>query len=630
MASTTPISSFQLEETRCTSLNFNTTRIHRLPAGAEIEPDGKVRFRVWAPAAESLALSIEGSDQTIPFLGKPGGWHELLTTQAKAGTLYRLRLPDGTLVPDPASRFQPQDVHGPSEVIDPSAYQWKDSAWQGRPWSDAVLYELHVGTFTEEGTFSVAIEKLDHLVQLGVTAIEIMPIADFPGRRNWGYDGVLLYAPDSSYGRPEDFKALIEAAHLRGLMVILDVVYNHFGPDGNFIPSYAPQIFTDHHKTPWGDAVNYDSEGSEVVREFIIHNALYWIEEFNLDGLRFDAVHAIKDDSPKHLLDELAERVRAAAFSRPVHLLLENEDNQAFRLSRDERGEPTSFTAQWNDDIHHVLHTAATLESNGYYGDYKDDTEKLGRALAEGFAFQGEVMQARNAPRGEPSAQLPPGAFVAFMQNHDQIGNRAFGERINAIASSEAVHAIAAVYLLLPQTPMLFMGEEWGSSQPFPFFCDFEGELGELVRKGRKEEFANFPEFQNPEQRERIPDPLAQATFQSAKLDWAQLKEEVHAEWLEWYRRILVVRKRSVIPHIQEMEGYSGLFEVIGAGAVVVRFWNADSSRQLVLAANLSDESLEGFPCPTGQVLWQEGAKRTGTIMRPWSVCWTLQDSEKK
>jgi maltooligosyltrehalose trehalohydrolase len=600
MAWTTPISSHQLEEISFPSLNSDTARFHRLPAGAEIEPDRGVRFRVWAPAAEILALSIEGSDRTIPFLSKPGGWHELVTAQAKVGTLYRLQLPDGMLVPDPASRFQPHDVHGPSEVIDPSAYQWKDLGWRGRPWSDAVLYEMHVGAFTEEGTFLAAIEKLDHLVQLGVTAIEIMPVADFPGKRNWGYDGVLLFAPDSSYGRPEDFKALIEAAHLRGLMVILDVVYNHFGPDGNFLPSYAPQIFTDHHKTPWGDAVNYDSEGSEVVREFIIHNALYWIEEFNLDGLRLDAVHAIKDDSPKHLLDELAERVRAAESPRPVHLLLENEDNQAFRLSRDERGEPTSFTAQWNDDMHHVLHTAATLESNGYYGDYKDDTDKLGRALAEGFAFQGEVMQARNAPRGEPSAHLPPGAFVAFMQNHDQIGNRAFGERINAIASPEAVHAIAAVYLLLPQTPMLFMGEEWGSSQPFPFFCDFDGELGELVRNGRREEFANFPEFQNPEQRERIPDPLADATFQSAKLDWGQSKEEVHTEWLEWYRRILQVRKTSVIPHVREMEGYSGLFEVIGEGAVVVRFWNADSSRQLVLAANLSDESQDGFPCPAG------------------------------
>jgi len=340
-------------------------------------------------------------------------------------------------------------------------------------------------------------------------------------------------------------------------------------------------------------------------------------------------VHAIKDDSPKHVLDELGERVRAAAFPRPVHLLLENEDNQAFRLSRDERGEPTSFTAQWNDDMHHVLHTAATLESNDYYGDYKDDTEKLGRALAEGFAFQGEVMQARNASRGEPSAHLPPGAFVAFMQNHDQIGNRAFGERINAIASPEAVRAIAAIYFLLPQTPMLFMGEEWGSSQPFPFFAIsreswvslFGGVVGGSLRIS-----LNF-KILSSENEYRIP---RGGNISICEAGLGQSKEEVHTEWLEWYRRILQVRKTSVIPHAREMEGYSGLFEVIGAGAVVVRFWNAESSRQLVLAANLSDESRDGFPCPTGQVLWQEGAKRIGTIMRPWSVCWTLQGSEKK
>jgi malto-oligosyltrehalose trehalohydrolase len=630
MASSKPISSPQLEELNYPSLDSKTTRIHRMPTGADIQPDGKVRFRVWAPAAGSLALSIEGTEKTVPFLSQAGGWHELVTSDAKLGTLYRLKLPSGTLVPDPASRFQPQDVHGPSEVIDPSDYQWKDSAWRGRPWSDAVLYELHIGAFTEEGTFLSAMQKLDHLVQLGVTAIEIMPVADFPGKRNWGYDGVLLYAPDSSYGRPEDFKALVEAAHLRGLMVILDVVYNHFGPEGNCIPSYAPEIFTDHHKTPWGDAVNYDSEGSEVVREFIIHNALYWIEEFNLDGLRLDAVHAIKDDSPKHLLDELAERVRAATRSRPVHLLLENEDNQASRLTRDEHSEPISFTAQWNDDMHHVLHTAATLESNGYYGDYKDDTEKLGRALAEGFAFQGEVMQARKASRGEPSAHLPPGAFVAFMQNHDQIGNRAFGERISSIAPPEAVHAIGAVYLLLPQTPMLFMGEEWGSSQPFPFFCDFSGDLGELVRQGRREEFAKFPEFQDPDQRERIPDPLAGATFQSAKLDWAQSKEGVHAEWLDWYRRILEVRKRFVIPHVREMAGHAGIFKVIGTGAVVVRFRNINGSRELVLAANLSNDSRHDFPLQAGHILWREGARQEVSLMRPWSVYWSLQELTEK
>jgi malto-oligosyltrehalose trehalohydrolase len=603
-------------------------RCHAMEYGAELRSDGKVRFRIWAPAATSIALKIEGLEQSIALNSLPGGWHEVITEKARSGTRYNFALVDGTLVPDPASRFQPNDVHGPSEVIDPTEFKWSDSAWRNRPWSEAVAYELHVGTFTDEGTFVAAVGKFDHLVSLGVTAIEVMPVADFPGKRNWGYDGVLLYAPDSSYGRPEDFKWFIEQAHLKGLMVILDVVYNHFGPDGNFIPKYAPEIFTDHHKTPWGDAVNFDSDGSECVREFVIQNALYWIEEFHLDGLRLDAVHAIKDDSPKHLLHELAERVREAVSPRPVHLILENEDNRVDLLRRGERGEPIRYTAQWNDDMHHVLHTAATLETNGYYGDYKGDTEKLGRALAEGFAFQGEIMRARNSARGDPSAELPPGAFIAFIQNHDQIGNRAFGERINAIASQEAVHAIAAVYLLLPQTPMLFMGEEWGSSQPFPFFCDFEGELGELVRNGRRAEFANFPEFQDPNQRERIPDPQAIETFNAAKLDWHQIEEEVHSQWLGWYTKILTVRRELIVPHVAQMTGDAGMYEVLGVGALVVRFWNSNGDRQLMLAVNLSDNSTDGFPEVSGQTVWQEGPEQFGSQMRPWSVRWSFKEGK--
>ncbi len=458
---------------------------------------GAVRFRLWAPGVDEVGLELQGQSAP-PLRRSSGGWHELVTPLAEAGTRYRFVLPDGTPVPDPASRYQPEDVHGPSEVVDSSSYAWRDAEWGGRPWSEAVVYELHIGTFTEDGTFLAAIEKLDHLTTLGVTAIQIMPVADFPGKRNWGYDGVLLYAPDSSYGRPEDLKALVQAAHARGLMVLLDVVYNHFGPDGNYLPLYAPQTFTNHHKTPWGDAVNYDSEGSHMVRQFAVHNALYWLEEFHLDGLRLDAVHQIKDDSPEHLLDEIARRIRVKEWGRPIHLVLENERNEAGRLKRNERGEPVEYTAQWNDDMHHALHTAATLENHAYYKDYADDTGKLGRALAEGFAFQGEAMESIGCERGEPSAFLPPTAFVSFMQNHDQIGNRAFGDRIEAIAPKEAVRAIAAVYLLLPQTPMLFMGEEWGTKRPFPFFCDFPGELGELVRKGRREEFAGFPDFQAP------------------------------------------------------------------------------------------------------------------------------------
>ena len=552
------------------------------------------------------------------------GWHECVTAEAGPGTRYSFVLPSGMRVPDPASRYQPEDVHGASEVVDPKLYEWRDQSWTGRPWDEVVLYELHIGTFTDEGTFLCAIDRLDHLVELGVTAIEIMPVADFAGTRNWGYDGVLLYAPDSSYGRPEDLKALVDAAHERGLMVLLDVVYNHFGPDGNYLSTYAPQIFTSRHKTPWGDAINYDGEDSRPVRELMIHNALYWLEEFHLDGLRLDAVHEIKDDSPVHLLDELAARVRAWAGDHPVHLILENECNQASRLQRDDEGRPMHYTAQWNDDMHHVLHTAATLESNGYYKEYKNDSEKLGKALAEGFAYQGEVMGHKGSPRGEPSSFLPPPAFIAFMQNHDQIGNRAFGERINRIASPEAVHAIAATYLLLPQTPMLFMGEEWGSPQPFPFFCDFDGELGDLVRKGRREEFASFPEFHDPEQRERIPDPQAIETFRTGKLDWRQAFTGVHAEWIAWYKNILAVRRARVQPLLREIGGHAGSFEVLGPGTICVH-WQLNGGGGLALAANLSDNSFEGVPPADGQVIWREGPEEAGTLFRPWTVRWSLQ-----
>jgi malto-oligosyltrehalose trehalohydrolase len=599
-----------------------TTLAHALPQGAELLPSGAVRFRLWAPAASVVRLEIDNVEQVLALQPQDYGWHELITKQASAGSRYRFILPDGTRIPDPASRFQPEDVHGPSEVIDPRAHQWTDGEWRGCPWDEALLYELHVGTFTEAGTFLAAIEKLDHLVDLGVTGIEMMPIADFPGGRNWGYDGVLLYAPDSSYGRPEDLKTFVQAAHARGLMVILDAVYNHFGPDGNYLPLYAPKTLTSRHKTSWGDAINYDGEDSRNVREFAIHNALYWIEEFHFDGLRLDAVHAIKDESPKHVLDELAERVRAAV-DRPVHLILENEQNEASRLCRDKNGEPHHYTAQWNDDMHHVLHTAATMESNGYYGDFIDDTRKLGRALAEGFAFQGQVMQCSGEERGEPSAHLPPSAFVSFMQNHDQIGNRAFGERINAIASPEAVRAIAAIYLLLPQIPLLFMGEEWGSSQPFPFFCDFEGELGDKIREGRRDEFASFPEFKDPEQRARIPDPLAIETFVLAKLDWRQTQQGVHAEWMDWYKRILSVRKQTIVPILSRFGAFSGSYHVHERGAVTV-CWTIDSGKALALSVNLSDVSVDGYSTLAGDLLWHEGPELSGTIMRPWSVRWVI------
>jgi len=602
------------------------TRLHRMPFGAELQADGKVRFRLWAPPHRQIQVELDGEARAMRPVAE--GWHELVTDRARAGTRYRFVLPDGLRVPDPASRYQPEDVHGPSEVVDPAAFLWRDAGWRGRPWEQAVVYELHIGAFTAEGIFRAAIGKLDHLVALGVTTIEIMPIGDFPGRRNWGYDGVLPYAPDSSYGRPDDLKALVEAAHARGLMVLLDVVYNHFGPEGAYIHPVARQTFTERHKTPWGAAINFDGPVSGPVREFVIHNALYWIEEFHFDGLRLDAVHAILDDSPKHLLEELAERVRVMAPDRHIHLILENEENQAKRLMRDENGEPRWYTAQWNDDVHHALHVAASGETKGYYADYKGDTEKLGRALAEGFAFQGEVMPYRGRPRGEPSASLPPTAFVAFIQNHDQVGNRAFGDRVTDFASTAALRAIAAVYLLLPQIPMLFMGEEWGAVQPFPFFCDFGPELADAVRKGRRDEFARFPEFEDPKTRERIPDPMAEETFASAKLRWEEIAREPHAGWLDWYRRVLAIRHEEIVPDLASIRA-AGRYQVLGEGAVIVS-WQLGERGVLMLAANLADTSAPRFPKGSGRVLWQEGEAGEDGTFGPWTVRWSLDDEPRE
>ena len=609
------------------SVALGEARAHAMPFGAQVLPDGTVRFRLWAPAAGHVSLLLEDVGAPLPMLSVADGWYEWTTAQASAGTRYRFVLDDGQEVPDPASRYQPGDVHGFSEVIDPTVYPWSDTAWQGRPWHETILYELHVGTFTPEGTFRAAIDRLDDLVELGVTAVELMPVSDFPGARNWGYDGVLPFAPDSAYGRPEDMKALVDAAHARGLMVFLDVVYNHFGPEGNYLHAYACPFFTDRHQTPWGAAINVDGVDSAIVREFFIHNALYWIEEFHLDGLRFDAVHAIIDDSDRPFLEELAERVQALTTGRRhVHLVLENDANQARFLARTPDGRPRWHTAQWADDLHHGLHTAATGEAGGYYVDYAGATHRLGRAMAEGFAFQGEPTAFRGEPRGEPSAHLPPTAFVGFLQNHDQIGNRAFGERIAQIAPPEAVRAAAAVYLLAPQVPMLFMGEEWASNRPFPFFCDFGPELAKAVHMGRREEFAAFPEFQDPEARARIPDPTAPDTFDSAKLDWESRDEPPHAEWLSWYRRAIETRRREIVPHLEGTPGGTGRYEVVGRSGLSVQWRLGDGSR-LHLRANLSDTPTPGLTDAPGRVVWTEGEGVRDGVLSPWSVIWSIEEA---
>lgn len=435
------------------------------------------QFRFWAPFKERVSLRLHGHGD-YPMQRSPQGWHVSDALDAQPGSLYNFLLADGLIVPDPASRFQPHDVHGPSELVDLSAFRWNCEKWKGRSWDEMVIYEVYLGASTEEGSFLSAVHRLDHLARLGVTALQIMPTGDFPGRWGWGYDGVLPYAPDSSYGRPEHLQMLVDAAHERDMCVFLDVVYNHLGPDGNYMAACAP-LYTDRHNTPWGSAINFDGEGSKCVRQLFIENAVYWISEFRLDGLRLDAVHTIHDESDNHVLCELAQRIRDAAADRKVHLILENEDNDSDLLTREADGTVSLFHAQWNDDLHHALHVTATGEVFGYYTDYKDHSRAVGKALAQGFVYQGQEMPYSGRARGKPSGALPATAFVSFIQNHDQIGNRALGDRVLSSLPIEVISAVSAIYLLSPQIPMIFMGEEWNSRRPFPYFCDFDPALNE-------------------------------------------------------------------------------------------------------------------------------------------------------
>ena len=579
--------------------------------------DGAVRFRLWAPGARQVGLCVDGAPHPLPLSGMSCGWFELTTRKAGQGTRYRYRIDDELLVPDPASRHNPQDVDGPSAVVDPFAFDWDDDDWVGRRWEEAVVYELHVGTFTAEGTFAAIEARLDYLRELGVTALELMPIGEFGGSRGWGYDGVLPYAPESSYGEPAALKQLILAAHRRGLMVFLDVVYNHFGPVGNYLPRYAPQFFTSRHRTPWGHAINFDGEGSRVVRDFFIDNALYWLEEFHFDGLRLDAVHAIADDSTRHFLEELGTTVRRrCGANRHVHLVLENDDNAAAFLARSADGAVRTYTAQWNDDIHHALHSTLTGQRDGYYGDYADaPIAHLGRCLTEGFAYQGEASALRGRPRGSSTAELPLSAFVSFLQNHDQVGNRAFGERLTVLADPTALDAAVSIVLLAPSPPLLFMGEEFGAVTPFLYFCDFEPELAAAVRAGRLREFERFRGFAGA----TIPDPQSPASFAQSKLDWG-CAQAGHAQWLARYRLLLRIRRDVVVPIVSNVDARQCGFRVIGARSLAVH-WPTGDGRRLALLANLGGTPDEVQALP-GEVIFTTGSSAEDALVSRWSTTW--------
>jgi maltooligosyltrehalose trehalohydrolase len=575
--------------------------------GAKLTADGAT-FHLWAPAAKRVDLLL---DKPLELARGGDGWFSAEIAGVKAGARYKFRIDGEIDVPDPASAFQPNDISGPSEVIDHGAYRWRATGWRGRPWQETVLLESHVGTFTPEGTYRAMIGKLDQLVATGITALELMPLADFAGRRNWGYDGVLWYAPDSAYGRPDDLKILIDEAHLRGLMVFLDVVYNHFGPEGNYLGRYAPTFFTE-AQTPWGSAIDYRVR---EVRAFAIENALYWLREYRFDGLRLDAVHAIPELGEVSMLHDLSRAVGGLAVEtgRHIHLVLENDDNAASLLDAGQDPPRGNYRAQWNDDYHHAWHVLLTGETHGYYSDYaKSPSRDIARALASGFVYQGEASAHRGGQlRGEPSGTLAPTAFVNFLQNHDQIGNRALGDRLESIAKPNAIEAALAITLLAPMVPMLFMGEEWGWKAPFPFFCDFDGDLAEAVRQGRRKEFAGAYAKYDDE----IPDPLDQSTFRSAVLDWEARNEAAGGRRLALVQELLAIRRREIIPRLAGAA--FGEANATDNGLLTAQWRMADGTT-LSLLANLSDREIaRPNGAATGTLIW--GSELNGSIP-PWSV----------
>ena len=579
--------------------------------GPVIHGDG-MTLRLWAPGARRVAVLL---DSPRPMNRSDDGWFALELPGARPGLHYKFRIDDGLDVPDPASMFQPTDIEGPSEVIDHSSFAWRAVDWRGRPWHEAVVLECHVGTFTPAGTYRGMIEQLDHIASTGITAIELMPVADFPGRWNWGYDGVLWYAPDHVYGTPDDLKMLIDETHRRGLMMFLDVVYNHFGPEGNYLGRYAPAFFRE-AQTPWGSAIDYDR--SEV-RAFAVDNALHWVEDYRFDGLRLDAVHALAEPGGLLLLDELSRAVGAfaRASGRLIHLVLENDDNRAGLLDPLTAIPAGKYRAQWNDDYHHAWHTLLTGEDHGYYVDYaREPAQAIATSLRSGFVYQGEPSRHRRGRlRGEPSNRLPPTAFVNFLQNHDQIGNRALGDRLEWSTDRAAYEAALAITLLAPMPPMMFMGEEFGARTPFPFFCDFQGALAEAVRAGRRREFAQAYESFGHE----VPDPLLRATFESAVLDWRYLDNGGSARHA-FVKQLLEIRRTAVAPHLADVRLRDS--DLQAGNRLLTASWTLEGHNALMLLANISDRPLpRGAAASRGNLLW---GGEPPDLLPPWSVFWSM------
>ena len=603
----------------------------RLPVGAEAQPGG-MHFRVWAPKRRRVEVVVEGGGARSAFglSEEGGGYFSGAVEGAGAGTLYRFRLDgdDGHLYPDPASRFQPDGPHGPSQVVDPSRFEWTDREWRGRPLAGQVIYEMHVGTFTREGTLAAAARELPALADLGVTVVEMMPVADFPGRFGWGYDGVNLFAPTRLYGTPDDLRRFVDESHRLGLAVILDVVYNHFGPDGNYLGQFSDDYTTSRYPNEWGDAINFDGENSAPVREYFVGNAGYWVDEFHFDGLRIDATQQIFDSSPTHVLIEIGRRVREAARGRDTILVSENEPQQADLVRPVERG-GYGLDGLWNDDFHHSAVVALTGHNEAYYTDHRGAPQEFVSAMKYGFLYQGQRYRWQGDRRGAPALDLAPEAFVNFIENHDQVANTARGERLHRHASPGRLRAATALLLLGPATPMLFQGQEFASSSPFLFFADHEPGLAAQVAAGRADFLSQFPSLHTPEALSALTKPHAAETFERCRLDQREREAArgaepcFHREVYELHRDLLRLRREDPVFSRPRRGGLDGA--VLGPDAFALRFFAEDGQDRLLLVNFGRDLRLSVAPEPLlappagrlWRVHWSSEAVKYGGLGTP-------------
>ena len=585
----------------------------RLPVGAEVQPDRGVHFRVWAPRRRRVEVVLEqGDPQAVELPSEDGGYFSGQIAAAGAGTRYRYRLDGGDkLFPDPVSRFQPDGVHGPSQVIDPGTFRWSDDGWRGVTLRGQVIYEMHVGSFTPEGTWKAAEEQLPELAALGVTVLEVMPVAEFPGRFGWGYDGVDMFAPTRLYGTPDDFRRFVDRAHAVGLGVILDVVYNHFGPDGNYIKEFSADYFTDRYKNEWGEPINFDGPGAGPVREFFLANAAYWIDEFHLDGLRLDATQQIYDSSPENIMAALARRVREAARGRGTLLVGENEPQET-QLVRPAGKGGYGLDCLWNDDFHHSAMVALTGRNEAYYSDYLGAPQEFISAAKWGYLYQGQHYKWQQKRRGTPAFDLEPARFVTFIQNHDQIANSGRGQRCWELTSPGRFKALTALLLLGPGTPMLFQGQEFSASTPFFYFADHNPELAKLVCKGRAEFLSQFRSLAVREVQGCLPDPDDPATFARCKLDFAE--REKHQQTYDLHRDLLKLRREDPVVRLQRPRGVDGA--VLSEEAFVLRYF-ADDGQDRLLVVNLGRD-LHRDPAPEPLLAPPAG--------KSWEVLWSSED----